>query len=79
MLYALMMHPGQVLPAELLVQHVWGYNGQGSRDLVRGLIKRLRSKIEPDPQAPIYIQTLAGVGYVFQDWSFEPHRRLAPF
>ena len=67
LLYTLMIHPGQVIPSETLVEHVWGFNGQGDRDLVRGLIRRLRAKVEPDPQTPVYIQTIPGVGYVFQN------------
>lgn len=66
MLYTLMMHAGQVLPTETLVEHVWGYSGRGDRDLVRGLVKRLRSKVEPDPKNPIYIFTVPGVGYKLQ-------------
>ena len=66
LLYTLMTHPGQVLPSETLVEHVWGYNGQGDRDLVRGLVRRLRTKIETDPQSPDYILTISGVGYVFK-------------
>lgn len=66
LLYTLMRHAGQVMPADQLVEHVWGYSGQGDRDLVRGLIKRVRSKIEPQPSEPRYIITMAGVGYVFE-------------
>jgi DNA-binding response OmpR family regulator len=66
LLYTLMMHPGQVFPAETLVEHVWGYNGQGERDLVRGLVRRLRAKIEPEPKEPIYIKTIPGIGYVLE-------------
>ncbi len=66
LLYTLMMHAGQVLPTETLVEHVWGYSGRGDRDLVRGLVKRLRSKVEPEPQNPRYILTIPGVGYKLQ-------------
>ncbi len=65
LLYTLMIHQGQVLPAEMLKEHVWGYTGEGERDLVRGLISRLRAKIEPDPREPRYIITMPGVGYSF--------------
>jgi len=65
LLYTLMIHPGQVLPTELIVERVWGYTGQGDRDLVRGLVSRLRSKVEPEPRTPRYIVTLPGVGYAF--------------
>lgn len=65
LLHTLMMHREQVVPAESLVEHVWGYGGEGDRDLVRGLVSRLRAKIEPDPRHPRYIVTVAGVGYAF--------------
>ncbi len=66
LLYTLMMHVGQVMPTETLVEHVWGYSGRGDRDLVRGLVKRLRGKVEPEPKKPIYILTVSGVGYKLQ-------------
>jgi len=66
LLYTLMMHAGQVLPSETLVEHVWGYSGRGDRDLVRGLVKRLRGKVEPEPQMPRYVLTIPGVGYKLQ-------------
>jgi DNA-binding response OmpR family regulator len=67
LLYTLMMHDGQVLPAEAIVERVWGYNGKGDRDLVGGLISRLRAKIEDDPRSPYYILTVPAVGYLFRD------------
>jgi DNA-binding response OmpR family regulator len=66
MLYTLMTHLGRILTAEELVEKVWGYYGPGNRELVRGLIQRVRLKIEPDPHNPIYIHTEAGVGYYFR-------------
>ena len=36
LLHTLMIHKGQVLPTEPLVEHVWGYTGEGDRSLVRG-------------------------------------------
>jgi DNA-binding response OmpR family regulator len=65
LLYTLMIHKEQVLPTEVLVEQVWGYNGEGERDLVRGLIRRLRAKVEPDPRHPRYVITIPGVGYSF--------------
>jgi len=32
---------------------------------VRGLVSRLRHKIEPDPDKPRFIETISGVGYRF--------------
>ncbi len=65
LLYTLMTHAGQIIPAENIVEHVWGYTGEGNRELVRGLVQRLRSKVEPDPRNPKYILTEPGVGYYF--------------
>jgi DNA-binding response OmpR family regulator len=65
LLYTLMIHRGQVLPTETIVEQVWGYSDQGDRDLVRGLVRRLRAKVEPDPRNPRYILTVPGVGYSF--------------
>ena len=65
LLYLLMTHRGQVLPTDLIVERVWGYSGEGDRDLVRGLISRVRKKIEADPDRPVYIQTVPGIGYLF--------------
>jgi DNA-binding response OmpR family regulator len=65
LLYTLMVHRGQVLPADTIVERVWGYSGRGDRELVRGLISRLRSKVEDDARHPSYILTVPGVGYSF--------------
>lgn len=67
LLYTLMVHRGQVLSTETLVERVWRYSGRGDRDLVRGLVKRLRAKIEPDSAHPIYILTIPGIGYKLQE------------
>jgi DNA-binding response OmpR family regulator len=65
LLYALMIHHGQVIPTEVIVERVWGYSGRGDKDLVRGLVSRLRAKVEPEPRNPRYILTVPGVGYAF--------------
>jgi DNA-binding response OmpR family regulator len=65
LLYALMNNRGQVLPTDVIVEKVWGYSGEGNRDLVRGLISRLRQKIEPTPESTKFLETLSGVGYRF--------------
>jgi len=65
LLYVLMTHRGQVIPYEVIVDRVWGYSESGSRELVRGLVSRLRSKIEADPSSPHYIHTIPGTGYIF--------------
>jgi DNA-binding response OmpR family regulator len=65
LLYILMTNPDQVLPVDVIVERVWGYNDEGNRELVRGLVRRLRRKIEPNPDTPRLIFNLPGVGYRF--------------
>lgn len=66
LLYTLMIHHGQVLPTEVIVQRVWGYKDTADTELVRGLISRVRAKIEPEPRRPKYVTTVPGVGYSFE-------------
>jgi len=68
LLFTLMTHAGRVIPTETLVEHVWGFSGEGNRGLVRGLVQRLRSKVEPDPAKPKYIITEPGLGYRFNPY-----------
>jgi DNA-binding response OmpR family regulator len=65
LLYTLMIHRGNVLSTESIVERVWGYSGRGDKELVRGLVRRLRTKVEPNPRKPRYILTIPGVGYSF--------------
>jgi DNA-binding response OmpR family regulator len=65
LLYTLMTNVGQIIPTEQIVEHVWGYSGEGNRDLVRGLVQRLRAKIEPISGKPRYVLTEPGIGYYF--------------
>jgi len=65
LMYTLMMHKGQVISTQQLVERVWGYSDDKDRDLVRGLVRRLRVKIEPDPKHPVYLVTHQGIGYAF--------------
>lgn len=67
LLYTLMTHRGQTLPPDTIVERVWGYAGDGNRDLVRGLINRLRRKIEPATGQTRFVITEPGVGYRFAD------------
>jgi DNA-binding response OmpR family regulator len=69
LLYVLMTNRDHVVPADIIVERVWGYTGEGNRDLVRGLISRVRRKVEPNPDSPRFIQTIPGTGYLF---SLEP-------
>jgi len=63
LLYVLMLHHGQTVPADVAVERVWGYDADAGTELVRGLVRRLRSKIEPDPRRPRYVITEPALGY----------------
>jgi DNA-binding response OmpR family regulator len=61
----LMLNAGQVLTTDDLISDVWGAGG-GSSEMLRQLVRRLRTKIETDPTKPLYIQNLPGLGYAFK-------------
>lgn len=71
LIYTLMIRAGQIIPTDQIVEHVWGYTGDGNRELVRGLVQRLRAKIEINPRTPQYIITDSGIGYSFRQHSSE--------
>jgi DNA-binding response OmpR family regulator len=54
---------GKVLSREDLLERVWGYDYFGDSRLVDVHIRRLRTKIEPDPASPTYLVTVRGAGY----------------
>ena len=58
----LMLHAGHILSYEDIINHIWGPGG-GNREMLRQLVRRLRAKIEPEPNASVYIENLPGVGY----------------
>ncbi len=60
-------HPGRAFSRQELLDKVWGYQYAGYSHTVNSHINRLRSKIEPDPSAPRYVQTVWGVGYRFAE------------
>jgi two-component system response regulator VicR len=62
----LAMNNSQVFSREQLLEQVWGYDYYGDVRTVDVTIRRLRSKIEENPESPKYILTRRGVGYYFQ-------------
>jgi DNA-binding response OmpR family regulator len=63
LLCELAMHAGKVLSREQLLERVWGYDYFGDGRLVDVHVRRLRTKIEPDPASPRFILTVRGMGY----------------
>jgi len=56
-------HPGQVFSRDRLMELVWQLPDYSDSSTVTVHIRRLRAKIEPDPERPRYLQTVWGVGY----------------
>ena len=71
LLYYLMENAGWVMPHEMLLAKVWGYEYRDEIQYLRLYITYLRQKIEPDPSNPRYIFTERGVGYRFVDFRRE--------
>jgi DNA-binding response OmpR family regulator len=65
LLESLMINAGRVLTADDLISDIWGAGG-GSAEMLRQLVKRLRSKVEANSTNPQYIQNLPGLGYAFR-------------
>lgn len=57
---------GKLLTFEKILANVWGNEYQGSLDHVHVYISHLRKKIEENPRIPRYIQTVHGIGYIFE-------------
>lgn len=58
-------NPRQVFKRNQLLDNVWGVDYYGDPSTVTVHIRRLREKIETDPSAPVFIETVWGVGYRF--------------
>lgn len=57
-------HPGVVLPRSRILSEMWDMGGEFVNDnTLTVYIKRLREKIEDDPQSPEIIITVRGIGY----------------
>lgn len=65
LLSELVKHAGQVVIPDYLLERVWGVGYEGEEQLLRQAIHRLRRKIERAPDAPPYIETRPGIGYIF--------------
>lgn len=64
-LVCLMNERGRVLSRDDIFRRVWGPKHHGTPRTVDNFIQQLRAKLEVDPQEPVYIQTVRGVGYRF--------------
>jgi DNA-binding response OmpR family regulator len=62
LLELLAQHAGQVLPKELIFEHVWGYDNEAGLEIIKVYINYLRAKLNRGGQ-PDMISTVRGVGY----------------
>jgi two-component system response regulator RegX3 len=55
-----------VLTRTQLIDRVWGSDYVGDTKTLDVHVKRLRSKIEPDPAHPKFLVTVRGLGYKYE-------------
>lgn len=66
-LYFLSQNRGEVFTKEQIYRAVWEEDYLLDDSNIMAFIRKLRKKIEPDPDAPKYILTIWGIGYKFND------------
>ena len=71
----LMRNRGMALSRDLLLERVWGYDFPGDSRTVDVHVRWLREKVEVDPSKPVYIQTVRGIGYRFNDQLSKSEKR----
>jgi len=67
LLQLFMQHPGEVLTRRMLMQQVWDTDYIGDTRTLDVHIRWLRMAIEDNPTMPVYLQTVRGQGYCFQN------------
>ena len=65
LLLTLSRAPSRVFSRQRLLEEVWEHGYLGDSRLVDNCVQRLRAKIEANPAAPEYVQTVRGFGYRF--------------
>jgi two-component system response regulator RegX3 len=66
LLELLVRNAGRVLTRMQLIDRVWGSDYVGDTKTLDVHVKRLRSKLEPDPATPVHLVTVRGLGYKFE-------------
>ena len=66
-LYFLFQNKGEVFTKEQIYQAVWADEYMMADSTIMAFIRKLRKKIEPNPDAPEYILTIWGVGYKYNE------------
>ena len=63
MLRLMASRPGETITRETFLDEVWEYNAWPTTRTVDNFILTLRAKVEPDAEAPRFIETVRGAGY----------------
>ncbi len=66
LLYFLASRPNRVFTRDQLLDAVWGNERFVTPRSVDVYIRRLRERIEADPEDPVHLKTVRGVGYMFE-------------
>lgn len=66
LLHYLVRNPGRIMTSGHILSNVWGYKHGDDSNLVAVYMRRLRNKIETDPDRPQYIITIRHLGYRFE-------------
>ena len=66
LLYYLASHPHKVFTRDQLLDAVWGTERFVTPRSVDVYVRRLREKIEADPEKPVHLKTVRGAGYLFE-------------
>lgn len=66
-LYFLSKNRGEIFTKEQIYKAVWAEDYLMSDSNIMAFIRKLRKKIEPNPDIPEYILTIWGIGYKFTD------------
>ena len=61
-----LLHPRRVVAKHMLMERVWGYEVEGSSNIVEVYVKQLRQKLESGGEARL-IHTFRGAGYVLRE------------
>lgn len=64
LLLLLLQNKGQILTRNQLLEEIWDASGEYVNDNTLSVyMKRLREKIEENPQSPRLLHTIRGIGY----------------
>ena len=67
LLYFLASHARKVYTRDQLLDSVWGSDRFVTPRSVDACMRRLREKVEEDPENPVFLKTMRGAGYLFEN------------